>query len=66
MRIEADEVERFPAATVNFEGEERFGFSPGWRRFELSDAEAADLRRARDDWRAWEKRLLAMIGSPGA
>ncbi len=66
MRIEADEVEHYPAAAVNFEDEEWFGFSPGWPRFELSEAEAAGLRRARDEWHAWESRLLAMIAPPGA
>jgi hypothetical protein len=60
-RIEAGEVDSFPAAQVNFEDENTFGFSPGWPRFELSEEEAADLRRARDNWQAWENRLLAMI-----
>ena len=62
MMIEADEVEDFPAAAVHFEDEESFGCNPGWARFPLSDAEAADLRRARDNWRAWERRLLGMLG----
>jgi hypothetical protein len=66
MRTEADEVERFPAVAVNFEDEEGFGFSPGWPRFELSAADAANLRRVRDEWRAWEDRLLAMISPPEA
>jgi hypothetical protein len=68
VRIEADEDERYPAAAVNFEDEPGFGSCPGMPRFELSDEEAADLRRARDAWRAWETRLLAMLepGSPPA
>jgi hypothetical protein len=66
VRIEADEGEKYPAAFVSFEDEAYFGFSPGRPRFDLSDEDAADLRQARDAWRAWERRLLDMIDPPGA
>jgi hypothetical protein len=60
-RVEADVVEQYPAVAVYFEDEKSFGSNPGWRRLELSEEEIGDLRRARDAWLAWERRLLAIL-----
>lgn len=61
MQIEADAVEHYPAVSVNFPDEPSFGRNPGWPRVELTEEEAADLRRVRDEWSAWEARLLAAV-----
>jgi hypothetical protein len=68
VKIEIDQVEHFPAASVHFEGEELFGVCPRGLVTKLSEEETASLRRARDEWHAWETRLLAMLdpGSPPA
>jgi hypothetical protein len=68
MRIEIDMVEQFPAVSVHFEGEDLFGINQGWLIADLSEEEAADLRRVRDGWHSWETRLLEMLasGSPPA
>jgi hypothetical protein len=68
MKVEISAVERFPAASVYFEGEELFGVPPHGTVAEMSAQDAADLRSARDAWHVWESRLLAMLepGSPPA
>lgn len=64
MHFEVDMTEHFPAASVHFEDEDLFGVTPAGTVLVLGDDEAADLRRARDEWHTWETRLLGML-TPG-
>jgi hypothetical protein len=68
VRVEISQTERFPAVSAYLESEELFGVPPRGTVIELSDEEAMNLRRARDEWHAWESRLLGMLdpGSPPA
>jgi hypothetical protein len=68
VRVEVSQTEHFPAVSVHLEFEELFGVSPRGTVIELSDEDAMNLRRARDEWHAWESRLLGTLdpGSPPA
>lgn len=60
MHIEVDSSERYPFMWVRFANEVNEA-DEWWHPFtpnvELTDAEAADLRRVRDEFEAWQERL---------
>lgn len=68
-RIEAHDGERYPFVFVGFEDERDehgvylfSGLSEFHPNITLTDEEAADLRRVRDEFEAWQDKLMRMLG----
>lgn len=59
--VEVTEGERYPFMFVRFAAD-RLMSGPFRPNLELTDEQAADLLRVRDEFEAWQDRLAAMLG----